>query len=139
IRSPRYSVSKWYDEAPQPELPEGRQTLHYGPAPDEELRNLALALVLMWGPSRRLPAEDRLMAFVDDLDHGRAVSLVEDARSAEQIGNAYVRERYEASGHASEFGSLAEMAQAVRHRFPWVDDENVRHLFSQSCYYAWHG
>jgi hypothetical protein len=132
-------VKKWYDEAPRPELPPGRQTLRWGVASAEEVQNLALALLLLWGPSTRLPVEQRLMAFVADLDHERAATLVQEAKRAEERGHAYVWERHEASGNGEDFGSQEEMAQAVVEHCPWVDDDNLRQLYTQSCYYAWHG
>jgi len=105
----------------------------------EEVQNLALALVMMWGPSRRLPAEQRLMALVDGLDEHGAAALVEEARQAERLGNSYLWERSDAAGEQAHFAPQAQMEEAVMARFPWVDAANLDSLYSQSCYWVWHG
>jgi hypothetical protein len=129
----------WYEIPPEPELPAGRQPLSAATASPADIQNLALALVMMWGPSMRLPAEQRLLAFVEGLAEDRALVLVEEARQASSIGTNYLEQRSEEAGANAHYAPMEEMERAVLDRFPWVDAENLSHLYNQACYYVWHG
>lgn len=127
------------DTPPVPELPVGRRPLRLDTASLADLQNLALALVLMWGPSRRQPAERRLRALVEGLAEDGALALVDAARQAEHIGMDFMQQRSDGAGENARFAPQAAMQRAVREQCPWVDDKNVSVLYSQACYYVWHG
>lgn len=123
----------------QPELPNGRSPLDADAAAPDEVSNLAMALVMMWGPSMRLPPSMRLQVFVTGLDGASADAYVAEAERACSLGNAYVYDRSPSAGDAAVMAPFEDMAAAVLAAHPWVDEENLDHCYSQACYYTWHG
>jgi hypothetical protein len=120
------------------ELPQGRQPIP-ATASAEELRNLALAVVLQWGPAARVPALERLRAFAAQRPDAELQAALDAASGAQRIGNDYLWDHSEGAGDHVSMAPFADMAAAVIRAHPWVDEENMGHLYSQACYYVWHG
>jgi len=123
----------------QPEVPAGRTSLRYGVDPDDAVRNLALAVVMQWGPAMRVPESERLGGLTADLPIDRAEEFLVQANEAFSIGTGYLWDRSEDAGDKATFAPYDDMAAAVLKIAPWVDEENLSHLYKQACYYTWHG
>lgn len=123
----------------RPELPKGRSRLRVGRANEGEIRNLAMSLVLLWGASRSIPPVERLRMFVSGLDEQTAETMVADARAAAQLAENHVYMHTDYTGEQIRYVPKQDVARLVLARFPWVDADNMGHVYSQSCYYAWHG
>lgn len=105
----------------------------------EQLYNLALEIVMEWGPNRRTPVELRIIARCRGLDETTAVAAAAEARAAEKMGHDYLWDRSDKAGSGAMCAPQPEMEAAVLAAHPWVDANNLSHLYQQSCYYVWHG
>jgi hypothetical protein len=69
-------------------------------------------------------------------ERAELAATIEDCRNSIED---HVRDSYDRNG--GEWGEDESRATAtwIKHTYPWMTEENVRHAISQSVYYAWHG
>jgi hypothetical protein len=101
---------------------------------EEELMNFALDLAQEWGADWLRPVQDRLSKAYpnftrDELDKYNAI-----AQDAMQYGHGLVYSMVEQQG---QYIDEAQWKIEYLSRYPWVDDKNLKHLFSTGNYYAW--
>jgi hypothetical protein len=98
------------------------------------LKNYALELAQEWGKDWLKPIQERLRRAYPKMsaeEQDRLNALAQDAMKA---GHDLVYSMAETKG--KDFPE-AEWRSAYSARFPWVDEKNLRHLYSTGRYYAW--
>lgn len=98
-----------------------------------EVLNDALRLSLEFGDHWLRPVDGRLRARHPAVETAEAREVDALCRSIHpiafpRIGLVYHGKLPEATARAEIFGA-----------WPWIDEENRAHLWSQGMYYAWHG
>lgn len=117
-----------------------RRLLGQKPAPDEVL-NRGLAMAMEFGSNWLQPIQERLRKYCkelkeDELDEYNAV-----CQQAMRQGHAFIYDTLDDIAKKHQTIAEAELKQQftsyLTTLYPWVYQNNVNHLFSQSCYYAW--
>lgn len=112
----------------------GRRRSNVEKLNEEALMNYALDLAQEWGANWLKPIQGRLSKAYpnftrDELDKYNVI-----AQDAMQFGHDLVYSMVEQQGqHIDE----AQWKRAYLSRYPWVDDKNLKHIFSTGNYYAW--
>jgi len=101
---------------------------------EEAIMNFALDLAQEWGDDWLKPIQGRLSKAYpnftrDELDKYNAI-----AQDAMQFGHDLVYSMVEQQG---QYIDEAQWKIEYLSRYPWVDDKNLKHLFSTGNYYAW--
>ena len=112
----------------------GRRKLNIEQHDKEALMNFALDLAQEWGDDWLKPIQGRLSKAYpnftrDELDKYNAI-----AQDAMQFGHDLVYSMVEQQGKNIDG---AQWKKEYLSRYPWVDDKNLKHLFSTGNYYAW--
>lgn len=99
---------------------------------DTDTLNTALAMSLEWGPVRSTPLETRLAERFPNLNPREVMALKLTSAEVEslawrEIERAYLKEI-----------TMDAAGTVIKSQFPWVDANNLSHLFTQGQYYAWH-
>jgi len=106
-----------------------------GPS-ESEILNVGLAFAMEWGSDWLKPIQERLSKVYPAL-RGEDLNRVNGiCQAAMKYGHALV------ASMANEQGldvDLATWKAAFLQRYPWIDEQNSSHLFSQGMYYAWKG
>lgn len=103
---------------------------------DERILNAGLHLAMEFGENWLCPIQERLAGKFPELSRDGLNKYERMCREVMTFGHEQVPARWrEARGNEAEALRLFKMA--MRDRYPWVTDENLSHLFSQGCYYAW--
>lgn len=103
---------------------------------DEALLNAGLTMAMEFGQNWLKPIKERLAERFPELSASQRTEYDKICRAAMRFGHEQVNAalRQDITG-----GDVARTAfnEAVHARYPWIDDENLGHLWSQGCYYAW--
>jgi hypothetical protein len=103
---------------------------------DPRILNVGLDLAMAWGDDWLSPIQDRLARAQPELSRDDLDRYDEECRAAMDRGHSLV---YDLSvRHELQPGDeLWELfrTQALR-QDAWISDDNLRHLYSQGCYYA---
>jgi hypothetical protein len=105
-----------------------------GPRIDpKQVRNDGLGLAMDWGDEWLSPIQARLGQRYPALAAPELDQINEECQAAMRLGHetvyAFVRDGTPAPSPQS-------LEPILRAAYPWVDDDNVRRLFTQSLYYA---
>ena len=95
---------------------------------DATIANEALRLAMEWGADWLKPTQPRLKVLFPALGEDELNEYDAAARAAMSFANRYVYDRPECA--------YEQCAAAVRTRFAWSSDENLKRLYSQAVYYA---
>ena len=98
------------------------------------LKNYALTLAQEWGEHWNTPIQERLGAAYPHLNREELDRLNALARAAMKHGHDLVYSMAEEQGKDVD---NAQWRASVLARYPWIDERNLRHLFSTGMYYAW--
>jgi hypothetical protein len=101
---------------------------------EEALLNYALDLAQEWGKQWFKPIQPRLLEAYASLSEPELDRLNSIAQCAMKFGHDLVYSMAEQHGKKVDESTWREKYVA---RYPWVDEKNLRHLFSTGMYYAW--
>lgn len=99
-----------------------------------EQLNAGLALAMEWGENWLKPIQPRLRLRYPQLSQAELDQFNRLCQEAMKFGHDTVYELAMAAGnrvHVSDFEPV------FKARYPWADNKNITHLFSQGMYYAW--
>jgi hypothetical protein len=103
-------------------------------ASDEQLLNYALDLAQEWGPEWMKPAQNRLKKAYPRMSTVELNRLNDMAKEAMDKGHGLVYSMAESKGRKNV--DKAEWRKEYTVLYPWVDEKNLKHLFSTGMYYA---
>jgi hypothetical protein len=98
--------------------------------------NVALALAMTFGKDWLKPVQPRLASRYPDLSRSELDECDAVCREVLALGRKQAPVCWQQAGAQKSRGP-EQFRLAVHARFPWVSSENLSHLFSQGCYYAW--
>ncbi len=98
--------------------------------------NVALELAMTFGEDWLKPVQARLSNRYPDLSREQLDQYDAECREVMTLGQEQAPTCWQEAGVRRNHG-LKLFRTAVRARFPWVNNENLTHPFSQGCYYAW--
>jgi hypothetical protein len=101
---------------------------------EEALMNYALDLAQEWGGNWLKPIQDRLSKAYPKLTRSELDKFNAIAQDAMQFGHNLVYSMAEQKG---KFVDETQWRTEYISRYPWVDEKNLKHLFSTGNYYAW--
>ncbi len=97
------------------------------------LLDLAIEVILRWGPEMKRPVVTRIREQAPEVDAERAASL-------EAEGRAIVNDVFAVAAQAWNEEMTPEEGRAdVGRRYPQLLESTLDHAWSQGGYYAWHG
>lgn len=94
-----------------------------------------LELAMEFGPNWLKPIQGRLKVRHPELSADELDEYERICRAALELGTSAVPACWRQAG--DEPGAFRNWSQLVRRQYPWISDSNLKHLFSQGCYYAW--
>lgn len=92
----------------------------------------------MWiafGPTLGLPLAPRIKEKFSTLTDSEIKRIVKECEHARKMGYKFVNDRGAMIQNASQ-KLQTEFVQYIKAEFNWMDDKNITHLYSQSCYIA---
>lgn len=95
---------------------------------DPTIANKVLEMAQEWGEHWLRPTQPRAAKLYPSLTPAQLDEYDRMARDAMSIGHAVLR--------GSPYGAIDGCEQAVRAKFPWVNDQNLKRIYSQGQYYA---
>lgn len=102
---------------------------------DDEVRlNRALDLAQEWGKEWLQPTQERLKKIYPHVNQAELDHLHTAVQAAMKFGYELVHSMAEEAG-----ANVCESVwrEAFQVRYPWVDERNLKHLYSTGRYYAW--
>jgi hypothetical protein len=99
---------------------------------DSDTLNTALSMSLEWGPVRSTPLEARLTERFSNLTPREVMALKLTCGEVESLAWREVERAY------LKQSTMEAAGATIRSAFPWVNTDNLSHLFTQGQYYAWH-
>jgi hypothetical protein len=111
----------------------GRRAPPLNSGNDEALFNYALELAQEWGKEWLQPIQKRLQKVYPSLSQADLDRLNTVAQEAMKFGHDLV---FTMLQEASEDVDESAWRKTYSARFPWVDEKNLKHLFSTGNYYA---
>lgn len=103
--------------------------------------NLSLDLALAWGSNWAQPIQSRLAAKVDTLSSSDLNEYNNSSQEVLNVGFQFISSRLEGVCDARE--TIKEkvlktvFVEYMVSRYPWINEENLKKIFSQALYYAW--
>ncbi|HEU5292406.1 MAG TPA: hypothetical protein VFU05_17285 [Cyclobacteriaceae bacterium] len=108
---------------------------------EHEILNTGLAFALEFGTNWLQPIQSRLSEKYPDLKTKELNNYDKICRAAMKAGHEYVYKMLETAAREREKPDqqiLADELQSFLHqKYPWVDENNIKSIFSQGCYYAY--
>jgi hypothetical protein len=102
---------------------------------EEALLNYSLELAQEWGKQWLKPIQGRLHGAYPELSETECSRLNSIAQAAMKCGHDLVYSMAQSQGKDNI--NEAAWRQSFKQLYPWVDERNLRHLFSTGMYYAW--
>ena len=110
-----------------------RRKPHLEKDSEEALLNYALHLAQEWGDDWMKPIQERLATSYPDMSQ-RQLDLLNDlSQEAMHFCYGLARKLYEKTSGG---GFADEWNSACLARYPWIDEKNLRQLYSTGRYYA---
>jgi len=103
---------------------------------DTQTLNVGLAMAMEFGQNWLRPIQERLQARYSHLSEAELDEYNEQCRAAMNFGHSRLRECWRASDKKKDV-AFQLFRKCVLAAYPWVSADNLGHLFSQGCYYAW--
>ncbi|MEL0169599.1 MAG: hypothetical protein VW877_15865 [Pseudomonadaceae bacterium] len=100
----------------------------------EEILNAGLKMALEWGENWLKPIQGRLSKAYPDLKVEELNKYNSSCQAAMKFGCDTVYEMAERYGKETK---QKEFEAIFLQRYPWVNEKNLSHIFSQGMYYAW--
>jgi hypothetical protein len=104
---------------------------------ETDLLNYALDLAQEWGKNWLRPIQPRLRKAYPQLPNTELDRLNDVVQRAMKSGHDLVYSMAEAAEESGATLVDADWRRAFSLQYPWVDERNLRHLFSTGSYYAW--
>lgn len=101
----------------------------------DDILNVGLGLAMEFGENWLKPIQRRLQSLYPALDAHEADAYDAACHAAMNAGNRIVAELLAELGgfHDRAYGMFLSRLLTT---YPWVSEDNAKHLFSQGCYYA---
>jgi hypothetical protein len=100
----------------------------------EVLLNQGLEFAMQWGSNWMKPIQERLSQRFPRLSPEQVDELNATCQAAMKFGHDLVYALAEKSGKNTRQEDFVQQMSEV---YPWVNEKNASHLFSQGMYYAW--
>jgi hypothetical protein len=100
----------------------------------DDLLNEGLSLAMEWGENWLEPTQERLALRRPALSQSELDEINAICQAAMKFGHDSVYDLALKSGSKTK---REDFEPVMRARYPWVNSENLSHLFSQGMYYAW--
>lgn len=98
--------------------------------------NTGLKMAMEFGENWLMPIQQRLQAEYSELGQGELNEYNKQCRSAMMLGHKELPLCWR-EAKADEKVAFVLFSDRIHLEYPWVSDDNLASLFSQSCYYAW--
>ncbi len=102
----------------------------------DNILNLGLKLSMEFGENWLLPVSERLSKLNPALTQKELADCNEICKKVNELAHRIVSENPVRNGTDIQFMDFAKFKDDVLGRYNWISDENLRRLYSQSCYYA---
>ena len=103
--------------------------------PDEKILNKGLDLAMEWGENRLQPIQEHLKKLLKIFQQKQLDEYNRICRSVMDEGQKMVYEMAEKTGCNGV--RIDEWKVKMLQSYPWINDDNISHLYSQGMYYAW--
>ncbi|HMR78253.1 MAG TPA: hypothetical protein PKD61_24260 [Polyangiaceae bacterium] len=103
---------------------------------EASILNVALELAMAFGKDWLAPVQPRLRSRYPSLSFDELDAYDAACRRVLALSRQQAPACWRKAG-ARQSDALKYFGEAVRVSFPWVNRDNLAHLFSQGCYYAW--
>src|SRR5688500_7562296 len=108
---------------------------------EEKILNKGLKFALEFGPDWLQPIQSRLSKKFPDLKTEDLNNYDRICRTAMKSGHEYVYKILESAtkrnSKVKERDLAVELKSFLHQDYPWIDDKNMKSIYSQGCYYAW--
>lgn len=101
---------------------------------ETEILNVGLEMALEWGENFGKPIQPRLAERYPNLNEKQLDGYSEICKKVKSLGFDLIYELYPKGGVDSARGNWR---QEILEQYPWVCEQNLSHIYSQGCYYAW--
>ncbi|RYE26542.1 MAG: hypothetical protein EOP51_00300 [Sphingobacteriales bacterium] len=109
---------------------------------EADILNAGLDMAMEFGKNWLQPIQERLGKKFPALKNSRLDHYNKICRGAMKAGQKFIYDTLAANqepGHKIDSKDLqVDFEQWMVARYPWVDQANLRRVFSQGMYYAWH-
>jgi hypothetical protein len=95
--------------------------------------NIAYDELMTWGPRLGMPLVPRIQERLPDASLEYAHALEQEVQAAQSLANDLCEQAY------LNKISHEQIRVGLLEKFPWIDEANFGHAYSQGGYYAWHG
>jgi len=103
--------------------------------------NLSLDLALAWGPNWAQPIQSRLAAKDDTLSFSDLNEYNDLSQEVLNEGFQFITSRLEGVCDARETIKEKDLktvfVENMVGKYPWINEEHLKKIFSQGLYYAW--
>ena len=100
-----------------------------------EILNTGLEMALEWGENFGKPIGPRLAERYPSLSEQQLNDYGEICKKVKSLGFDLIYELYPKSSPKGSIGG--DWRQEVLKQYPWVSEDNLSHIYTQGCYYAW--
>ena len=102
---------------------------------DVEKINVCFLMWIEFGPTLGAPLDPRIKKKFPEFTTIEISQYAKECVSARNLGHKFVYDKgvmvFESPKKMNE-----EFVQFIKSKHNWMNDENIQHLYSQSCYYA---
>jgi hypothetical protein len=106
-----------------------------------EIFNAGLKMALEFGPNLNKPIQERIMAQFNAITKEAADTINQVCYQARDEGHHFIYSKLgEIAAKSTTISSLeleTQFNQFILAKYLWINAENLGHLYSQGCYYAW--
>jgi hypothetical protein len=108
---------------------------------EEKILNKGLQFALEFGTNWLQPIQSRLSNTFPHLETNDLNNYDRICRTAMKTGHNYIYKKLESAAFENRKLNEKDLARDLKsflHKdYPWIDDSNLKTIFSQGCYYAW--
>ena len=102
----------------------------------EEILNTALEMSMEFGENWLKPIHERLHKKYPDISSEDLDKLNSICKKVNQFANNYVYKGGSVINGEIEFVNFNQFKKDILLKYSWITENNLSHLYSQSCYYA---
>ena len=101
-----------------------------------ETLNNGLNLSMEFGENWLIKINDRLSKKHPELTVSELNTCDKLCKRVNKLANDYVRKNPDKTENKVKFCDFAIFKKIMTTKYNWINDDNLNHLYSQSCYYA---
>lgn len=104
---------------------------------NQEIANYGLNLSMEFGENWLKPINERLNIKYPDLLPIELEEYDKLCKEVNNYSNNFILENPVKNNKEIIFLPFNSFKQDISKKYPWINEENLKRLYSQSCYYAW--